>query len=212
MKGLLAKDFYMMLKTNSLLWYIVIIAFYTVCLSISMESMLIISLILVITIPTTSISYDELSHWQQYSLALPYSRKQIVTSKYIFTILIELLFAVVGAILIGVDMIKQNEFRADQLVCFISMMMFMGAIYPTFALPFNFLLGTSKARFVLIAFMAFTFAAVFSLAPQLRDFSTLEKLVDNNAYLLSAIILAVESVMLLVSWYISVKIYEKKEF
>lgn len=212
MKGLLAKEFYMVLKTNTLLWYIAIIIIYAITMSIPAEAILMISLILVITMPITSISYDELSRWQQYSLTLPYSRKQIVSSKYIFTILIELIFAVIGAILIGADMIRHNEFQTDQLLCFISMMCLVGAIYPTFALPFNFLFGTSKARFILVAFMVLTLGAVFALVPKLKEISSLDALFDDNAFLLSGVFLAATAVMLFVSWLFSLKIYERKEF
>lgn len=212
MKGLLAKDFYMILKTNSLLWYIAIIVFYAIALNFPVESLLIISLLLVITTPITSISYDELSHWQQYSLTLPYSRKQIVSSKYIFTFLIELIFAIIAAVLIGADMLSRDEFKADQLLCFIGMMCLVGAVYPAFAIPLNLLFGTSKARFILVAFMGATFAAVFSLAPMLRNVSSFEELFSDNAYFLCAVLFASTAVLLFVSWLVSVKIYEKKEF
>ena len=57
-------------------------------------------------IPVTLLAYDERSHWDQYALTLPVSRKEIVTGKYLIGIA-----AIVISRILSVKFYEKRELR-----------------------------------------------------------------------------------------------------
>ena len=87
MKGLLLKDFYMAMKYCRA--YVVIAVVFSL-LSIwgNTSFLLAYPVLLASVIPVNLISYDEKSRWQQYCETMPYTRKQVVDSKYLMSFLL----------------------------------------------------------------------------------------------------------------------------
>jgi len=77
MKALLTKDFIVIFKQLKYFLFIIPI------LAITNEpSMTIIAIMISAMIPMTAIAYDEQSKWNELAIMLPYSKKQLVFSKY----------------------------------------------------------------------------------------------------------------------------------
>ena len=86
MKGLLLKDLYMSVKYCRV-FFLAVICF--IAVSFFNDDMLFIvypSLIAGI-VPLSLISYEERDKWTQYSGTLPYTRAQIVTGKYLISLI-----------------------------------------------------------------------------------------------------------------------------
>lgn len=78
MKALLKKDFYV-LWTSMKSFLLLIIVFS--CTPIGFQNAL--SVLYAAMIPYSALAYDERSHWDQMALAMPYSARDIVRSKYV---------------------------------------------------------------------------------------------------------------------------------
>ena len=83
MKGLLLKDLYLAAK-HCRAFLLVAVVFLGVSFAGDENIFFIVYPTLITSmIPMTLISYDERDRWTQYSAALPYSRGQLVSSKYL---------------------------------------------------------------------------------------------------------------------------------
>ena len=83
MKGLLLKDFYLAWRYCRILLILVVVF---IALSWAGEGsmfFLFYPIILVSMIPVTLLGYDERDRWMGYSAALPYTRGQLVSAKYL---------------------------------------------------------------------------------------------------------------------------------
>ena len=88
MKGLLLKDYYMLLKYCRP--YALIVLIFGVC-SLADGSNLFMLAYPAVLCGINSVSllaYDEKSRWQQYCETMPYTRKQVVDSKYLLSFLL----------------------------------------------------------------------------------------------------------------------------
>lgn len=90
MKGLLIKDAYMTVKYCKSLLLICIIFFIAQYFTENMFFCIYISVVTGI-IPVTLLGYDERSKWSEYTSVLPYSKAQIVSSKYIIGLVIQII-------------------------------------------------------------------------------------------------------------------------
>jgi len=82
MKGLLLKDFYILIKQMKLV--LLLIMLFALLPQFSYTTFV---LVYVSVIPVTLLAYDERSKWNKLALTMPYTRSEIVLSKYVFGIL-----------------------------------------------------------------------------------------------------------------------------
>ena len=86
MKGLITKEL-IALKKQLFILSILIIAFSAASIWGELSFCMVIPMFLSI-FSINSLTMDEQSKWQQYSISLPYSRKTIVSSKYVTTLIV----------------------------------------------------------------------------------------------------------------------------
>ena len=88
MKGLLLKDYYMLLKYCRP--YALIVLIFGVCSLADGGNLFMLAYPAVLCgINSVSlVAYDEKSRWQQYCETMPYTRKQVVDSKYLMSFLL----------------------------------------------------------------------------------------------------------------------------
>lgn len=89
MKGLITKDIFMIAKYFKLYFLMDVIFIAVAFFSPDSSSFLMIPVLLSGIIPITLLAYDERSHWTEYSGALPYSKAQIVSAKYLIGLLLQ---------------------------------------------------------------------------------------------------------------------------
>lgn len=214
MNGLLRKDL-MVIKASGKT-YIFLILFYAFFSLFNNSALFsgIVTLIMLL-LPLSSFSMDELARWEKFAAALPGGRRAVVRSKY------QLLFlAFAGALVLsflvalmvyffGRDKSTTLlELMVSSLVCVV-----MGLLINCLLYPFLFKYGAQKARLCLalavgIA-MALIVVIVFLLKFNNVPLELLQKL-PLAAIVAGIVVLLIAAVV--VSYSISSRIYDNKEF
>lgn len=211
MRGLLIKDFFLLKKYLKL--YTIIILFYLLIGgstgNFAFSSSVVI--FLCIGILMTSFSYDELTKWDRYAVSLPLSRKMIVKSRYVLNLfLIFIGFIVSLVIALGMILFYQNGSFFEiimQLISCTSIALVLSSIF----LPLIYAFGVEKTRILLfvILFLPFVLTIFLSkLQPNLFATPLSEALVIRMILFSPLLGFLCQTV----SYFISCKIYERKEF
>lgn len=199
MKGLLLKDYYMTVKYCRMLILMVLIF---AAVSAVSNSIFLISYPFIIAgvLPVSLYAYDEKSGWCSYADAMPYSRAQQVSAKYISALVficLVMLICTVGKALTGDSFIE--DFSLLVMLCG------TGLLSAAVLLPFVLKFGSEKGRWAYYAVIIIAFviaAAVFDTGSALGSML----IVNAAAYILAGCVL-----LFGLSWLLSIKIYEKRE-
>lgn len=209
MKGLIVKDFLMFRKS-----LIPILIFVVIFALAGIFGVLSVSIAMPLFLAVFQVSFmnaDEMSHWQQYSIALPYSRKNIVTSKYVVALVIAVVSTVFVSGLYGLSAVIGNtEFSAYGFLTVVVCSLVTGVFYSMLMIPLILKFNSQKGR----AVMMIINGAVCGFSVVIMDDDVLESLIWLNSEVLfmPLIVLAVVAVLFVLSWQLSVKIYEKRDF
>lgn len=204
MKGLLLKDWYMLIKcgTGSM---IVCLLFFAISIfgngNLFFE---VYPLILVGTIPVTLISYDERSGWLSYGNTFPYSRKQFVSVKYIYALG---MFVVMMLLAVAVQLLRGILYGADMHVNL--SLLFGGAvglIPPAIMLPIVFSFGSEKGRIAYVAVIAVACAVL-----PLLNMATENYMMYTNITTACFAAFPIALLIFAVSWLLSIKCFEGRE-
>ena len=212
MKGLLMKEWYSLTGMSN---FKILALFAVGCILIgtrkSMEFILIYLPILASMIPRMVLAYDENSKWEQFSLALPYSRKDIVTAKYLITFLLCAVCTILSGIAFCVSMAINDGFEIQRLLFMLSVSIGASLLIPSFAFPIDMKYGAAKGRI-----FTFLYAVLLGLAgAYLGGASGSENTLASLSGIMSFVpyFAAVAGLFLFgISWMISVHFYEKREF
>ena len=208
MKGLIKKDL-LMIKGN--LKYALL--FLVVFIIISLEDVSIIYYIptfISMMIFITTFSYDEYNSWDAYAISMPVSRKDIVKSKYIASIIlifIAVIFTIIISLIIGLiyNNINFQEIIANVLICAASIITLKAIMFP---LIYKF--GVEKGRItIFVGIFGIALLIGFLLKNFNVDANNFIVFFDKYYYLIIPITLII---VLVISYLISKKIYWKKEF
>lgn len=157
------------------------------------------------------LNYDEQSKWHIYSIAMPYGRKTIVSSKYM-AMIISAVFSTVLAVvtLTAAATLGKVELSADLFIVYAVTSLVVGMLYPSLILPVAFKFSSEKSRMVMI-FVSAIMGGLLGVCMS-SDFTTkvLAK-ISEYSDILPYISLAVAVVLFAISWFASVKIYEKRD-
>ena len=166
-------------------------------------------LILVASLPHTLLAYDERSGWEKYALTMPLGRKKLVGSKYLVGLLLIggsfLLAAVTGL----VRSWREGFFDPFDYWFELCVLLTLGVSVMGVALPMSFRLGTEKGRMANMVCYGILGAALV-LVVLLGDKLGLSQMSLNEWVIVPFLVLP--AVVLPVSWALSVRWYEKREF
>ncbi|MFZ2537376.1 MAG: ABC-2 transporter permease [Oscillospiraceae bacterium] len=222
MKGLILKDFLNMKSYMKILGLMILVQFVIFIPQgdVSFISGFIILLCTMMVI--TTISYDDMAKWDRYALTMPITRKEMVLSKYV----IMLIFSISGAILNSILTIIAGYFMKNvnigETLISSGAVLSAALLFGSVILPLLYKFGPEKAR-LLIILCALVPTAIVILGSQvvkksgipmpnfLKDLNTAT---PNTGILISLtfIIPAIAVVVVVISYLISLKIYNKKEF
>lgn len=159
------------------------------------------------------VAYEERNKSHIFNLSLPVSRQDICLSKYIENVLFIIFssgLALIGLWLTQKNVASQTQFIEINMVEMSGIMLSIGLIYSAIILPCIFYFGTIKARYVLLL----TYVLIFVLANNIKNSALNEAMYKVtsvfNGSLVMMLIVAV--IISLISYMISSKIWEKKEF
>ncbi|MBQ2865852.1 MAG: ABC-2 transporter permease [Clostridia bacterium] len=209
MKALLLKDWYMAKKYCRT--YVLLAAVFTAIsiFSHSYMDMFYISYpcLLCGMIPVNLLSYDERSGWIKYSAALPYTKLQIVSSKYIFGILCQLTMLIITGITQGIKAYSVGMFDIKELLFIMFTVLMISALSGSMSLPFVFRFGTEKGRTVYLI----TIGAICALTVTGNTMMSKLMLIQTDSALLSPMFLLIGILIYFVSWFLSYTFFKKRE-
>ena len=207
MKGLLLKDWYMMKAYARS--YLLIVAVFT-AISLFSEQNLFFAFypcILCGMLPVTLLSYDERCRWNTYSGTLPYTKAQIVSSKYIMGLIVQTAVITATGTVHAVRMVVCQTFLWQDLITFILLLSALSTLSCSFCMPFVFKFGVEKGRIAYYVMIGIACAcSVISTALFKEELS-----VEIRPHLLLAALAVLSGGLYALSWYLSICFYKKRE-
>ena len=218
MKGLLAKDFRLLLSQKAYYMAVFLVAIVLATSTGSPNFVVGYLAMLCMMFALSSISYDEFDNGNAFLFCLPISRNGYVREKYLFAFLLGtgswLLSFVVAVVC---QMIQTGECLFLDLFVESAMIVLFFQVLISFMLPIQFKFGSEKGRMVQLAVYGVAFGAVFLGAKLLEDLNLnigemFSGFVENYMVLFFAVVIAAAILLQLLSMKISERIVEKKEF
>ena len=202
MKGLFLKDIYVA-KKNLRTFLVMILAFSLGSLAAkdSGNFFLCYGLVLMPGITMSLISYDERYHWDSYAGAMPLSREQMVTEKYLLHLGMVLVWLPVLLLLQHFQSVP--AFGGSPLALLVAGLN-LGLLLPGILLPIIFAVGTEKGRagYYIVLFGGMILATVS------------EELTSLTGYVPEAVsgslLALLPAVVYVLSWRIAIRLYEKR--
>lgn len=209
MKGLLLKDFYMILKYCRI-YLIMIPISWGIMLFVKEPFFALYPCLLFCTIPITLQNYDEKEKWNSYSRTLPYSSKQLVSAKYLLnllTVLLNLAMTLIGRL---IQILVTPEVNPEELGTTLFFTFLISVIPTMLIMPVIFKFGAEKAM-LSYGIMAIIIGLVCTGFATMGDILSFPEIAINPA-LLTGFILTGIVILYGISWLISIKVYSRKEF
>ena len=205
MKGLILKDILNFKNQQGKTFLLLIAIYFIIALQMHSSSFFAgVWMIIGVSLPISSVAYDEKAKWDKYALTMPVTRKDIVTEKYLLAAL-----CVVTGNIISLPIIAVIDKRLDMeslLVC--GLMIGIGFLFNAVILPFVFRFGSENARTIMIIVIAIPFLAAYLLSKLNLDIAGI---LEQNAKMIGMTAVVSVVVIYVVSYVISVLIMERKE-
>ena len=161
-------------------------------------------------------SYDQMSKADRYILTLPISKKEIVKSKYIFTICSSLVGAVLGltiSLIITVVIKNQNINIEDMISTALGGILGIG-IVEAIQIPCIYKWGAEKGRiqiYIIALIIALIGGAIVYVLEKMNISLPINHILDVLNRFLPFVLLFVITIIYYISYRVSYKIYLKKE-
>ena len=196
MLGLIKKDF-LLIKANSKSMIIIFIIYLMMAFQGTFD---------------VTFSYDDFNNWNSYAVTLPDGRKNVVRAKYIASIILTIILGIVSlAIGVGIDYAKTNSINLDETISSLMETVLSSVIIISLLYPIVFKFGATNGRIILFA-VVFGIAGIGALISQFVDMTYIINMINGlDSYSLIAIPI-ISAILLGISYLISNKIYQSKEF
>lgn len=205
MKGLILKDILNFKNQQGKMFLILIVFYFLMALQMHSSSFFAgLWVILGATLPMSSVAYDEKAKWDKYALTMPITRKELVASKYLLSII----FIVTGSIIsFPIIYIIDGKFGIENLIpCLV--IIAIGITFNGIMLPFVFKFGVENSRIVMILIVGIPCLLIYILQQMnINFFMYWEKHVKIIG--IAGIVAAVA--IYVISWLLSIFIMEHKE-
>ena len=160
----------------------------------------------------STFSYDDFNNWNSYAVTLPNGRKNVVRAKYIASTIFMIILAVVAfSIGIGISYIKTNSINLDEIISSLMGTMLSIVIINSLLYPIVFKFGATNGRIILFA-VVFGIAGIGTLIAQFIDMAPIINIINKLDNYLLIVIPIIYIILLGISYLISSKIYQNKEF
>lgn len=207
MKGLLLKDWYMVVKYCKAYLLISLVFIGVSIMSDDNFFFILYPCILCGMIPVTLLGYDERSKWDQYCAALPYTKAQIVSGKYLLGMGTQIGMLVLSTVVQGIRMQVKGTFSWESFGSILSMLAAISFLAPAVSLPPMFRWGTEKGRMAYYISVGLI-CGISAFLVSVSGITVLGSLPSSTAMLLLGLAALVAYG---VSWYLSIVFYRKRE-
>jgi len=207
MKGLLLKDFYMMLKYCKAYLLITVVF---IAVSFAGSKNLFFTFypsFLCGMIPVNLLGYDERSRWLQYSETMPYTKGQIVSGKYIIGLGTQAAVLLVTGVAQAIQRSIGGAFVLDEYLALMMLLFSMSLLASSITLPFMFKLGVEKGRMAYYIMIGIVCAGSI-ISANLLSVGVQSELSLNS---ILPIVCLVAIGIYALSWRLSVVFYKKRE-
>lgn len=216
MTGLVLKDILVMRKT--LKTYALFLCFYLFLSLLGIFDVYFVTAminVIIMMLPIGTFSYDEVAKWDRYAMSLPLSRRRIVGARYLFVLLTTLVSAAFGLLAVTLLSIAGNVILLEALSTILTSMG-VGLLIADILLPLCYKLGPERARPYLYLVVFVPLILLFGgyklgLLDEV-DLSWIGNLPDVDILLLFSLVPLGALAGLAVSFLISCRIVEQKEF
>lgn len=215
MIGLLKKEYYLM-EGQMKSWLIVAVFCFFYSYFMNADSFLFMLIILIGIMSTMTVfSLDKACGWDTYAISLPLTRKEIVEARYLFAFLIDIGVSLACCLLMLLRGLMNGGVNIPESLHSLFQILLVTILMQLLLFPVIYKLGVEKARFVYMAVFICLSLGVLGLS-QLDDNGAVLAGIRINAEKImqygeiAAVILAAAGLFL--SLWLSVRIYEKKEF
>lgn len=207
MKGLIIKDILNLKRQAKLIGAFAIL--YTI-MAFYMNDTNFISGIIILMCSMFSISsfaYDDLAKWDKYALSMPVSRKDVVMSKYTLTFILAFSGAFLSLIIsFLVSVINKIQFNTKEQLLITLSIVGVSLVFTSILTPLIYKFGTEKARLMIIV-VAVIPTVLFNIISNAGIQMPSQETLTTLGYIAPFTIIAI----VIVSYFISVSIYQKKE-
>lgn len=210
MLGLIKKDL-LLIKANLKSMIIIFVIYIMLSFQGTLDVTFIIPIIGIMLFIST-FSYDDFNNWNSYAVTLPDGRRNVVRAKYIVSIILMIILAVIAFFIgIGISYIKTNSINLDEIISSLMGTMLSSVIIISLLYPIVFKFGATNGRIILFA-VVLGIAGIGTLIAQFIDMAPIINIINKlDNYLLIAIPI-IYIILLGISYLISSKIYQNKEF
>lgn len=208
MKGLMIKEFYLLRKTCWI--YLAIALVFVAASALGDVFMLFYPAVLAGIIPMNLISYDEKSKWSVYAEVFPYTKKEIVASKYLVVLAYLAFLGVLSTVVQAANAaLHPGKFQFQFYLSGVLSLLAVGLIVPGIMLPAIFKLGTEKGSMVYYGVVVIVLL-LFGLMGTVTDLNT-GYLARERDQMFIPVLLVFGIAAYAVSWMLSVKFYQERE-
>ena len=212
MRGLLLKDFYVTWRVYKFLLLIPIM--YSVLTRFGVQNTGMVAYIglFVSMVPMSIYALEERDKWSAYVLSLPYKRTAVVSSKYVFTLILSALFTVLIAAVSAVMYVLGGDVDVKFLIMSMSLVASSSLLPMALSMPFMCAFGAEKGRIAWVVVTVFVSVSVMASLPWGIIFveDGIEHVVDLSSPVFACAIFAAGLAIFALSWIISVIVYNKK--
>ena len=211
MIGLVKKDL-LVIKSNLKIILAVLVALILLFSQEGESSTIFILPIIGIMMFISTFSYDEFNNWNSYVATLPNGRKNAIIAKYIATIIIIIALSIISIITtIGLSYLTNATINMSEIITALLTTILSTSILVALLYPIMIQYGALNGR-IIIFVVIIGIGILGAFVSQFVDFS---KLITwfNSLEVYGNILIPIVSLILLgISYLISVKLYQKKEF
>ncbi len=219
MKGLLLKEIYSVKKYFKIYIALVgLVAAIAIFVGSGMELFIaFFPCIICSSIPTNLVAYDEKNRWTTYSATMPYTKFQIVSSKYMIGLIIQAIVLLFSAFINVIHAFIFHTFSSASFVT-VFWIIFMSSVLAILAnsvfLPLVFKFGTEKGRLAALFVTGIFYGIIIYFLVSFINGIGLESLQSNAKSSVIIIIfatIAITAGIYALSWYISYVIFKRRE-
>ncbi|MDO5136695.1 MAG: ABC-2 transporter permease [Eubacteriales bacterium] len=206
MKGLLLKDWYCMVKQSRSYFLIDLVFFAAAIFNAGNLFFLTYPCLTAGLCTMAMISYEEYDGWDKYAAGLPYTRAELVSSKYLWGLLNILAVGMIAAVIQGVTMARLGVFALEGYLSFVLLLFVIGLVPSALLNPFLYKFGVTKGRIIYY----FLVGTVCGLAVVYQK--NAKGLPATGKGTGTALLAAAFAVLLYgLSWLLSIHCYKKRE-
>ena len=162
----------------------------------------------------SSIAYEERSKMNLLNVTLPVKRQEICLSKYVQAVLFVVIAALLGIVGMYIKQAvnpQEDVVAIGEVIRFIPIMISFGLIYSAVMLPCIFYYGCIKSRYVMLIIYGAIFGIAFSMGEDLTG-GILASVQHMSLTTKSLFTLLVGMILFVISYMISLAIWNKKDF